>query len=126
MVYGINFKNNVVGNMRGGWCAVLCVLNDTDTRPAGQMVKLDGDLYQRTSASSPSALFRWATSTKGSETSYGSLSALRSANSTQEASGSEYTGPLSSLPTTSGSTVPSNVAAILGVATGSRVVGPRR
>ena len=126
VVYKINFRNNIVGGGNGGWCGVLCVLNDTDTRTASQMVSLDGDVYQRSSANNPSALLRWATATKGAETNYNSLGAFKSAIANQEVHGAEVVGSAPSLAPQSGVAMPSNVATIMGLATGSTYVGSKR
>ena len=126
VVYGINMRNNIIGGGSGGWCGVLCVLNDTDTRSASQMVSLDGDLYQRTSATSPSALVRWATTTKGAETNYNSLGAFKTAIAKQETNGAEVVGAMPSTLPAAGVGLPSSVASILGLATGTTYVGPRR
>ena len=126
VVYGINFRNNIVGDMKGGWCGVLCVLNDTDTRTASQMVSMDGDVYQRTSATSPSVLMKWATATKGAETNYSSLSSFKTAIANQEVKGADVLGTMPSILPAAGVALPSNIATILGLATGATYVGPRR
>jgi trimeric autotransporter adhesin len=130
VVYGITFRNNIVGGGVGGWCGVLCVLNSTDTRTASQMVSLDGDVYERSSASSPSALVRWATATTGATTNYPSLSVFKMAIANQEVHGAEVVGAgagavPSSLPR-AGVAMPSDVATVLGVATGTTYVGAMR
>ena len=126
VVHGINMRNNIVGDMKGGWCALLCVLNDTDNRPAGQMVSMDGNLYQRTTATNPSALLKWATSTKGAETNYTSLRAFKAAISQQEVNGSEFLGALSTIAPLTGVAMPSSVATVAGLSPGTTLVGPWR
>ena len=125
VVYGINFKNNIVGDQKGGWCGVLCVLNDTDSRNGSQMATLNGNIYQRASTTTPSELFRWATNYK-TKVNYGSMTAFRSAVANQETKGAEVVGPMPSTLPSAGVGLTAAVAAILQKPTGSVYVGPAR
>ncbi|MCD9155436.1 right-handed parallel beta-helix repeat-containing protein, partial [Aeromicrobium duanguangcaii] len=87
-VFNIEMKNNVIGGQKGGWCGVFCLLNDSDSRTGAQMAKVDGNIYQRTSATAPKELIRWSGG-KGVRTNYGSLTAFRTAVGGQETSGTE-------------------------------------
>lgn len=124
-VYDVEMSNNVIGNMRSGWCGVLCALNDSDSRTGSQMVRLNGNVYHRASASNPSVLVRWSAG-KGQRTDYTSFSTFQRSTS-QESAGREVIG---SLPTSygglTGVPAPADIASILGVASGSTRVGPVR
>jgi len=125
VVFNIEMKNNLIGGQQGGWCGVFCILNDTDTRTGAQMIKLDGNIYQRTSATAPKELIRWA-SGKGGKTNYGSLSAFRSAVAGQEASGAEALTSVAALSTSlpkAGVAIPASVASVIGVPAGTVKVG---
>lgn len=124
MVYDVQFSNNVVGDMRGGWCGVLCVLTDTGIRTASQMVTLNGNVYQRKSASDPATLIRWATG-KTTKAEYKTLAAFKSGTG-QEPRGAEVLGSLPSTLPAAGVGVPADVASTLGVSTGTVLVGARR
>lgn len=125
VVRDIEFKNNVVGGGNGGWCGVLCVLNDSDSRPADQMMRMDGNVYQRASTSTPPALIEWA-SGQGARTSYDVLTSFRAAHAGQDLHSAEVTGPRIAVPPEAGVPMPASIAAVLDLPAGTVHVGVRR
>nr|WP_255669380.1 right-handed parallel beta-helix repeat-containing protein [Aeromicrobium duanguangcaii] len=128
-VFNIEMKNNVIGGQKGGWCGVFCLLNDSDSRTGAQMAKVDGNIYQRTSATAPKELIRWSGG-KGVRTNYGSLTAFRTAVGGQETSGTEVattvsalTSMLTSVLPKAGVPIPASVASVIGVPHGTVRVG---
>jgi parallel beta-helix repeat protein len=130
----VELKNNVVGEIRRGdnWCGVACFLDDRRISTAAQMNgRFDGNVYQRPSTSVPTTLLRWAGGSAPQD--YKTLAAFRSATR-QEASGAEVTSTTSVIRSNgtytgaaaAGVAVPATVAAALGVASGTKLVGPVR
>lgn len=134
-------RNNVVGDATpssngSAWCGLLCVLDDRRISTASQMnASVNGNLYYRSKAGTPSFTVRWAGGTAGA-LSFSNLTSFKSATG-QETKGAEVTG--TSLVTDDGIlrsangtysnvgvAIPSDIANLGGLPTGSNVLGARR
>lgn len=138
---GTVVANNIVGNVPAGkspWCPVVCVYDRTSKVPASTLVStLAGNTYHRTAASNPAQLFRWPSDPAKHSTGYADLTSFRAATKL-DPTAIELTGavPLSSTGVASADlqgksaqvavAVPADIAGVLGVPAGSKVIGPVR
>ena len=134
----ITFKNNAVGDATAAgssnWCGIVCVLDDRRLVTAAQMnAVVDGNLYYRATAGVPRLTIRWANGSGPRD--FSTLAAFRTATGQEEA-GAEILGTSlvddrgmvrssSALPGV-GVKIPSEIASVAGIPTGSVAVGARR
>ena len=126
----VTLSNNVFAAAAPGSPCVLCVEDTTGARSAEEMaVVTDGNVYARTSASSPARLVVWSTG-RGDPRVFADLAAFAAATGQDRASverdGQRVVSPSGvpvALPDGVARPVPADVAALMGVPTGTRRLG---
>lgn len=86
----IDIRNNLIADVVKGnnWCGMLCVYDHDKKLTAEQMdVTLNGNFYERSDTTAPSAVVRWASGSRGA-VNYSTLSTFRSTTG-QETAGVE-------------------------------------
>ncbi len=135
----IEVSNNVFTAPAGDdlWCGLVCVYDQTGTRPGDQMgLTFDGNVYHRTAQTMPPFLIRWSVIAPGNTWRNFDTLADFAAATGQEARSTELTGPSplmddgelrpvqSALHESVGLPIPATVAELTGLSAGERRVGP--
>lgn len=90
----IDIKNNIISGVVKGnnWCGMLCVYDHDNKLTAEDMqVDIDGNRYERSDRTTPTAIIRWAQGSRGA-VNFTNLATFR-ATTSQEASGTEIVSP---------------------------------